>query len=791
MTAGRFRALTLVATLPMLVVVCARGVEDVAPAVVTPTSIASATEFHVVPWPTELTPAPGRLPLSAITAVTVSDPTDDELRSLAAFTNQLWRAAVGVDLTVQLGPAGPPSPGGRIELRMTSARRGSPEAYELVVSPTGITITAAGHAGLFYGVQTLRQLLPPSGTTPVASQQIPAVTIRDAPRFEYRGMHLDVGRHMFPVQFIKRYLDLMAMYKLNTFHWHLTEDQGWRIEIEHYPRLTEIGSCRTETILEKNFDPYVGDGIPYCGFYTQDEVREIVAYAADRHITVIPEIEMPGHSLAALAAYPELACTAGPFEVATTWGVHEDIYCPKENTFAFLENVLLEVLELFPSPYVHIGGDEAPKARWEESEVAQDVIRREGLADEHALQSWFIRRIEQFLRRHDRQLIGWDEILEGGLAPEATVMSWRGMDGGIEAARQGHDVVMTPTSHVYFDYYQGDPNSEPLAIGGFTPLETVYAFEPVPDELTAEEAVHVLGAQANVWTEYIKTPDYVEYMVFPRLLALAEVVWTPRAQRDWDDFTRRLPSQFRLLDSHDVNYRIPHVRGLDDDLITLDDHVTVTLETLLADSEIRYTLDRTDPTPSSPAYEGPLRIGVDDMGVTVTARTFLPSGRSSAPRSATFRRATVRPAEQIDPAMLSPGVRYLYFESAVRSVDSLVKHAPVAGGAAAEIGILDAARDESIGLVFTGYLRIDHEGIYTFHLTSDDGSTLHIGSIQVVDHDGVHGPTTKRGMVALAAGFHAITVGFFQAGGGRALRVEIAAPDSDPEPITSQLYYER
>jgi hexosaminidase len=368
-------------------------------------------------------------------------------------------------------------------------------------------------------------------------------------------MHLDVGRHFFPVEFIKRYIDLMAMYKMNRFHWHLTEDQGWRIEIKKYPRLTEVGAFRRETILEKNFDPYVGDGERYGGFYTQDEVREIVAHAQTRYITVIPEIEMPGHSVAAIAAYPELACTDGPFDVSTIWGVHEDIYCPKEETFTFLEDVLLEVMDLFPSTYIHIGGDEAPKARWEESDVAQEVISREGLADEHELQSYFIRRIETFLRAHGRKLIGWDEILEGGLAPEATVMSWRGFGPGMEAARQGHDVIMTPTSVTYFDYYQADPESEPLAIGGLITLEDVYAFEPVPDSLSWNEGQHVLGAQANVWTEYMKTTDYVEYMVFPRMLALSEVVWTPAKKRDWDFFVSRLPSNFELLDRYGVNYR--------------------------------------------------------------------------------------------------------------------------------------------------------------------------------------------------------------------------------------------
>jgi hexosaminidase len=441
----------------------------------------------------------------------------------------------------------------QIALSLDGGAGDDPEGYRLTVAPERIEIAAPAPAGVFYGLQTLRQLV--EHAEPL--RRVPALTVRDAPRFRYRGLHLDVGRHMFPVEFIKRYIDLMALYKINTFHWHLTEDQGWRIEIERYPRLTEVGSCRRETIVGQSFEPYVGDGTPYCGYYTREEVREVVAHAATRYVTVIPEIEMPGHSLAALAAYPELACTEGPFEVGTRWGVFEDIYCPSERTFAFLEGVLSEVMALFPGSYIHIGGDEAPKMRWEGSEVAQAVIAREGLADEHELQSWFIRRIEQFLALHGRRLIGWDEILEGGLPPKATVMSWRGMEGGIEAARQGHDVIMTPGSHLYFDHYQGDAEAEPPAIGGYSPIEKVYAFEPVPAELTADEAEHVIGAQANVWTEYMKTPDHVEYMVFPRFLALSEVVWSPQSARDWESFVARLPQQLVLLDRLGVNYRRP------------------------------------------------------------------------------------------------------------------------------------------------------------------------------------------------------------------------------------------
>ncbi len=507
------------------------------------------TEYAVVPTPVQLVPGQGTFTASGTVTLQSSDPTDAELGALADMLGELLEMQTGVRPVTDSVPA---ELAGGISLVLDAAAFGdSDEAYAITVTTDGAEIRAGTHKGLFYGIQTMRQLLVSdvSGTLTIR-----AVEIRDAPRFGYRGMHLDVGRHFFPVDFVKRYIDLMAMYKFNTFHWHLTEDQGWRLEIKKYPRLTEIASCRRETVVGWNFDPYVGDGIEYCGFYTQDEAREVVEYAASRYVTVIPEIEMPGHSTAALAAYPEFACTEGPIEVATVWGIHPDIYCPKEETFAFLEDVLTEVMEIFPSEYIHIGGDEAPKTRWEESDVAQEVIRREGLADEDELQSWFIRRIERFLIAHGRRLIGWDEILEGGLAPEATVMSWRGMDGGIEAARQGHDVIMTPLEYTYFNLPEDSSESVPEARFGVISLERVYGFEPIPEELTEAQGRHVLGAQANLWTEFIATTDYAEYMVLPRLLALSEVVWSPTTARNWPDFQRRLSHQFLLLDALGVNY---------------------------------------------------------------------------------------------------------------------------------------------------------------------------------------------------------------------------------------------
>lgn len=434
------------------------------------------------------------------------------------------------------------------------------ESYSLSVTYDKVVISGKSATGIFYGIQSLRQLMPYTIETNQENNiaiTIPSVYIEDQPLYVYRGMHLDVGRHFFPVDFIKKYIDLIALHKMNTFHWHLTEDQGWRIEIKKYPKLTEIGSKRKETILEKNFNPYKGDGKPYAGYYTQEEIKEVVSYASKRHVTVIPEIELPGHSLAAIASYPELGNTDQFLEVGTRWGVYDHIYAPTEETFSFLEDVLTEVIALFPSKLIHIGGDEAPKKEWKESDIAQQIIQREGLKDEHELQSYFIKRIEKFLNSKGRDIIGWDEILEGGLAPNATVMSWRGIQGGIDAARQHHNVIMTPGSHCYFDHYQVDKDlqpKEPLAIGGYTSLEKVYSYNPTPEELDPELQKYILGAQGNVWTEYMKTTTHVEYMVLPRMSALSEVLWSSQESKDWDDFKTRLYHLKNRYDALGLNY---------------------------------------------------------------------------------------------------------------------------------------------------------------------------------------------------------------------------------------------
>lgn len=493
----------------------------------------------------------------------------------------------------------------------------SDEGYILDISQNQIKMAANTARGLFYAIQSLRQLLPAEIenrkrlTFPL---HVKSVNIIDQPRFDWRGMHLDVSRHFRTKEEVMRYIDLIAMHKMNIFHWHLIDDQGWRIEINKYPRLTEIGAWRADRTGKhwRDREPQRPDEkATVGGFYTQDEIREVVQYAKDRYITVIPEIEMPAHVTGALAAYPELSCTGGPFTVPTgsIWPI-TDIYCAgKEETFEFLEDVLAEVMELFPSEYIHIGGDEAFKLEWERCDDCQARIKNEGLKDEAELQSYFIKRIEKFLNGHNRKLIGWDEILEGGLSPNATVMSWRGEEGGIKAAKTGHDAIMSPVSYCYFDYYQANPATEPVAIGGFTTLKEVYDYEPIPHELNEREAKHILGAQGNVWTEYMPTYEHVEYMAVPRMTALAEVVWSPKTHRNWQSFHQRIQPFFNRLEAAGHNYSLGlYEVSIKPQYDKKSGKVIVTLETEYVNPAIKYTLDGSLPTVESRTYETPFTI---------------------------------------------------------------------------------------------------------------------------------------------------------------------------------------
>src|SRR5690349_10659941 len=489
------------------------------------------------------------------------------LENVAAYINDYFQRFYGLKLEIVKSAPGSDV----IILNYDRLDNPLPGAYEMTVDNKGVYIGGDNEEGVFYGVQSLIQLLPADNKSQISNLklQIPYVSIQDHPRFEYRGMHLDCGRHFFPISFIKKYIDYIALHKMNYFHWHLTEDQGWRIEIKKYPKLTQVGAWRNGTIIGRS--PGLGnDGIRYGGYYTQAEIKDVVAYAAKRYITVIPEIEMPGHASAAIASYPYLSCfpnesTKHPpqcawsgdstgKQVQQTWGVFPDVFCAgKDSTFQFLEDVLDEVITLFPSKYIHVGGDECPKANWKRCPYCQKRIKDQHLKDEHELQSYFIQRIEKYLNSKGKTLIGWDEILEGGLAPKAIVMSWRGEEGGVNAAKQKHEVIMTPLYPVYFNLSQNE-HEDSLTYGEYIPLENVYRYEPVPKELNEQDAKFVLGSQANLWSEYINNPKLAEYMIFPRMSALSEVLWSQKDRRDSADFEKRLLTQFDRYDLWDVSY---------------------------------------------------------------------------------------------------------------------------------------------------------------------------------------------------------------------------------------------
>ncbi len=490
------------------------------------------------------------------------------------------------------------------------------DGYELKIEEHSIELKGRG-AGMFYGIQTLIQLM---NKTSVGYASIPCGTIKDSPRFPYRGMHLDVVRHFFDVDFIKKYLDVMAMYKLNRFHWHLTDDQGWRIEIKKYPKLTEVGSKRAQTKIGRAAGPKAIKGLydntPYGGFYTQEQIREIVDYANARYITIVPEIEMPSHSLAALAAYPEFSCDPNKtYKVGETWGGFDDVFCPTPETFTALYAILREVMDLFPGEYIHIGGDECNKVAWKKSDYCRQLIADEKLNNVDGLQSYFVRKIEKYVNSQGRRIIGWDEILEGGLAPDATVMSWRGERGGIAAAQLGHDAIMTPGSGgMYFDHVQSHSDQEPLSIGGFAPIEKTYAYEPVPAVLTKDQAKHIIGVQANLWTEYIATPGKVEYMLLPRMLAMAETGWSEAKNKDYENFSElRLPRQLAILDKAGYNYRVPVPIGAADTVLK-GDKFSIDLKPSVEGAKIYYTIDGAAPTENDLEYSAPIELTIPEGG---------------------------------------------------------------------------------------------------------------------------------------------------------------------------------
>lgn len=565
-------------------------------------TVFSQNQLPIIPYPSQVELGSGSFVLNDKTTIQASGNSFE-----AKYLKEILKSKSGLDLSISEVYS---SNSIQLIMKLPDTINFDKEHYELNVSNSKITITSFSNQGIFYGIQTLLQLIPSEKKNEIS---IPCLHINDYSKYKWRGMHLDVSRHFFPKEFIKKYIDYLVRYKMNVFHWHLTDDQGWRIEIKKYPKLTEIGAWRKGSMIghyrEQKFDDK-----PYGGFYTQEEIKEIVAYATERHITVVPEIEMPGHAVAALASYPQYSCTGGPFEVALKWGVLDDVFCPKEETFEFLENILSEVLTLFPSEYIHIGGDECPKTRWKKCANCQSVIKREGLKDEHELQSYFIRRIEKFVNSRGRKIMGWDEILEGGLAPNAAVMSWRGTKGGIEAAKQNHFVVMTPGSHCYFDHYQGEPKNEPLAIGGFTTVEKVYGFNPTPTTLNKNEANYILGAQGNVWTEYMEDANKVEYMIFPRMLALSEVLWGTSNTEKYKDFQDRMIQHFQYFEENKINYS-KAIFELTSKISQseIDKNILFSIKSSKNQEGIRFTSDGSNPSLNSNSYQNPIAITKSQM----------------------------------------------------------------------------------------------------------------------------------------------------------------------------------
>lgn len=568
--------------------------------------------YAVIPLPQEIELGTEE-PFVIDKSVTIVYPRGNaRMKANAAFLARYIEEATGLTLTQREERAR----GKCIQLELDTTNQ-NPEGYQIITDRKMIRLTAATERGIFYGIQTLRKAMP-AVVKNGSDVAMPAGQVRDYPRFAYRGTMLDVGRHYFPVAYLKQFIDLLALHNINTFHWHLTEDQGWRIEIKKYPELTRIGSKRKETIMDPKTKKM--DGQPYGGYYTQDEVREIVAYAAERYITVIPEIDMPGHMTAALASYPELGCTGGPYEVVTRFGVFQEVLCAgNEKTLQFVKDVLTEIMELFPGPYIHIGGDECPKVRWKKCPKCQEIIRQQkiieqpGHTPENQLQTWFMTQVEQFINEHGRRMIGWDEVLEGGLTPDATIMSWRGIEGGVKAARQQHDVIITPVNYLYFS------NPHVLKLQGLEILKRVYGFEPMPQALDAAAQHYVRGAQASVWTEWIKDSSRLEYVVLPRLAAAAEIFWTLPERKNITDFCMRLPRILDIYTARGYEYR----KDIYNPYIQVNkisaDSAKVVCETF-DQAPIHYTLDGKLPDAASPLYTGPFRIGKGTLVKAVAVR---------------------------------------------------------------------------------------------------------------------------------------------------------------------------
>ncbi len=734
----------------------------------------------IIPMPMSIEDVRGFFSLDQSTVIQL-DNSNLDLAANGAYLEEALETMIGLNLEVV-----PPGSGNRSILLSTKgvSEDFGDEGYELTVDVDGISILGNGK-GIFYGIQSLLQLIP-LGETSSGEFSIPACKVKDHPAFQWRGMHLDVARHFFEPEVIKKYLDLMAMYKLNVFHWHLTDDQGWRIEIEKYPLLTEIGAWRAGSGKEPwNYfvDPAVTGEPSYGGFYNKDEIRDIIEYAAERHITIVPEIELPGHSWAALLAYPELSCSGVPWKMSDDVPFEfSDPFCVgNEKTFGFFEGVLDEVIELFPSEYIHIGGDECKKTPWEHCEKCRKRMEEESLEDVEELQSYFIKRIEKYVVSKGRKIIGWDEILEGGLAPEASVMSWRGEAGGIEAAKQGHHVVMTPGSFLYLNRAQHETGNN--SNSAILDLKTVYNYNPLPVSLSAEEAQLIMGAQGCLWSENLYSTQILEGQLMPRMTALAELVWTKKKNKDYENYKLRLEKHFTRLDKLDVLYSIPPPTGLIDDIFTTEEY-TVELGKEFNASEIRYTLNGEEPDQNAELYSEPIVVSDNTL---LKAKTFFPSGRSSVTVCGNYKYLELDPP--VEAENLVPGLHLKILEGEISSLEDFASLKESTKSLAEKISIPGNVPPDFFGLAFEGVIDIPEDGIYTFYTSSDDGSRLYLDGNLLVDNDGVHGMIYRYGKAALAKGPHFIKILFFDNRYGEGLVVEMEGPDMDRQALPGDMLF--
>jgi hexosaminidase len=740
----------------------------------------------IIPAPVSIKKTPGEFVLSQETTIQADSINNKAVQFFSSYlaSNMAYNKQVGLK-NARVSTTS-------VYLTSTGTENLPAEGYRITITPQQITVAGKG-AGLFYGIQTLIQLMPIDRK---ATAHLPCVQIEDYPRFGYRGVMLDVCRHFFSVEYIKKYIDLMAAYKLNNFHWHLTDDQGWRIEIKKYPRLTQVASMRAQTVIGNYRDrtPQQFDNTPYGGYYTQDQIRDVVKYAADRFINVVPEIEMPGHSQAALAAYPELSCDRSlDYKTAETWGVFNNIYCPSEKTFSFLQDVLTEVIDLFPSKFIHIGGDEAPKVVWKNSKFCQDLIKRLKLNDEHGLQSYFIQRMEKFVNSKGRSIIGWDEILEGGLAPNATVMSWRGEEGGIAAAQQNHNVIMTPgNAGLYIDHSQGKLSQEPLSIGGNEPISKIYSYNPTPAALTAEQQKHILGVQANLWTEYVTTGSKVEYMLLPRMLGLSEVAWSPLANKNFKDFNEaRLPRHLARFDKNNINYRVPAAFGTGDTVL-IGSQLTVNLKSPVEGATIYYTIDGYTPRETDLSYTKPITYNVPaDQYRELQTIVVTPAGKRSAVTKTVMWNKAPLPAVVYNGD--SQGLKYQVSAGTYVNTVQVNPAAVVDTGIAKSFTTANAAFKKAFGkygVVYNGFVKIDNDGTYGFATQSANGSVLQIDDQTVVDNDGRHSSYEQFGAIPLQRGFHKITIKYVDPSSSLStLRVFMTIPGKPKGELSPDMLY--